>query len=140
MKSNRKFYYIDESGNKKKYVGAIIDNHNGTFNGYLTHEEYKEVVVDLTYHAPIEGVEGSHAYYTYMNDKNEEVKYFGLTRTNEDGSKYFSYSTVRQINLTYKAPEEKTVEHFTYTDINGNTQVYTGQTPTFENGSYYGLV
>lgn len=140
MKKNKKFYYIDESGNKKKYVGAIVDNHNGTFTGYLNYEEYEDVTVDLEHHPAIEYVEGSPAYCTYINDNNEEVKYYGLRRTNEDGSMYFSYNTVKQIDLIYKAPEEKTVEHFTYYDANGNSHVYMGSTPTFENGTYFGII
>ena len=140
MKDKKNFYYIDESGKKKKYVGAIINNHNGTYNGYLTHEEYDDVIVDLEYHPAIEEVEGSRAYYTYINENNEETRYFGLVGTKEDGTKYFSYSTIKQINLIYKAPEEKTVEHFTYYGPDGKTYVYLGSTPTFENGSYYGII
>ena len=140
MEKNRTFYYIDESGNKKKYVGAIIDNHNGTFTGYLNYEEYTDTLVDLEYHPAIEKVEGSQAYYTYMNENNEETKYFGLTKSNEDGSKYFAYTTVKHISLIHKDPEEKVVEHFTYLDAKGDSHVYVGKTPTFENGSYFGII
>ena len=140
MANRRKFYYIDESGNKKRYIGPVINNHNGTFNGYLFEEEYIDTIVDLKFYPAVEEVVGSVSYMTYVNSDGNEVKYYGLTKTKEDGTRYFAYNTSRQIDLIYKAPEEKTVEYFTYFDKGGNSRIYSGKTPTFEKGTYFGMV
>lgn len=139
MKQLKKFYYIDKNGDKKKYVGAVINNHNGTFSGYLGSEKRTDKTVELKYHPAIEYVEGYSSYYTYINSEGEEQKYYGLMKTNEDGTKYFTYFITNQIELIYKAPETKINEYYTYYDSVGNSHIYSGKT-TFENGSYYGLI
>jgi hypothetical protein len=139
MNMAKKFYYIDKQGQKKKYVGVIVNNHNGTFSGYLTKEKKTDIVVDLEYHPAIEHVNGYNSYYTYINNSGEEQKYYGLMKTNDDGTKYFTYFTIKQIDLIYKPAETNIIEHYTYNDNNGNIKVYNGPV-TFENGSYYGTI
>jgi hypothetical protein len=140
MKQTKKFFYIDKSGQKKKYTGVVVNNHNGTFSGYLTKEKRTDIVVDLEYHPEIEHVEGYTAYYTYINSNNEEKKYYGLMKTDDNGNKYFSYFITKQVELIYHPSEPTIVEHYTFIDSNGNTKIYNGPTPTFENGSYYGII
>lgn len=135
----KKFYYIDKQGKKKKYVGPIINNHNGTFSGYLMKDRKIDIVVDLEYHPAIEHVDGYTSYYTYINSNNEEKKYYGLMKSKDNGDKYFSYFVTKQIDLIYKPAEVTTVEHFTYIDNGGATHVYNGEV-VFENGSYYGTI
>lgn len=137
--TTNKFYYIDKQGQKKKYVGPIINNHNGTFSGYLAKDKRTDIVVDLEYHPAVEHVDGYNSYYTYFNSNGEETRYYGLMKAKDNGDKYFSYFTTKQIDLIYKAPEVTTVEHYTYVDRNGITNIYNGEV-TFENGSYYGTI
>lgn len=139
MNMAKKFYYIDKQGQRKKYVGPVVNNHNGTFSGYLAKERKTDIVVDLEYHPAIEHVDGYNSYYTYTNINGEEKKYYGLMKSNENGDKYFSYFETKQIDLIYKPSEATVVEHYTYIDANGNTKVYNGPV-TFENGSYYGKI
>lgn len=137
--AKKKFYYIDNSGEKRKYVGPIVNNHNGTFSGYLTKEKKVDTIVDLKYHPAIENVDGYSSYYTYLNSDAKEVKYYGLMKTKENGDKYFAYYTTKQIDLIYKPAEATIVDHYTYMDANGISQVYTGEV-LYENGSYYGTI
>ena len=137
--TTNKFYYIDKQGQKKKYVGPIINNHNGTFSGYLAKDKQIDIVVDLEYHPAVEHVDGYNSYYTYINSNGDEIRYYGLMKSKENGDKYFAYFTTKQIDLIYKPAEVTTVAHYTYMDNNGNVHVYNGEVK-YENGSYYGTI
>ena len=139
MKTNKKYYYIGQNGNKHEYNGAVINNHNGTFTGYLSKDVVNIKSVDLVFHEAVEHVDAKQAFFTYINDQGEEKRYYGVTKTAEDGSKYMTYSTIKQVDLKFNKPEPIISYYYTYKDVAGVAQIYKGEV-TEENGTYYGVI
>jgi len=137
MENKRKFFYIDEDGNKRKYAGKIIDNNDGTFNGVLTSQKFVYSDIKLNYHPAVEHVDGYSSYYTYINDNNETVNYYSIIKTDKDGSTYFTYNTMKEIPIIVHEAETKKNIYYTYT-VNDIEHVWTGKIK-YENGTYIGI-
>lgn len=139
MNSSKKYYYIAQDGSKHEYNGAVISNHNGTFTGYLSKDIMNIRNVDLEFHEAVEHVDAKQAFYTYINDQGEEKRYYGITKTSDDGSKYMTYSITKQVELKHNKPDPIISYYYTYNDIAGIAQLYSGDI-TEENGTYYGVI
>jgi len=134
-----KFYYIDESGNKKKYVGKITENSNGTYNGLLTNIIKSDAIKDLTWHPEVQEVSSQNAYYSYTNLSGEEEMYFDSMKTDEEGNKYFTYTERNLFKLEYVPEVQEQEEYFTYLDLEGNEHKYSGEIIKKGN-KYFGLI
>lgn len=136
------FYYIDKEGNKKKYYGKIIKQPNGTYNGILTISNKVNVKKDLIYHEEIPQVNGYASYYSYINSNGEEVNYYGNILKDENKNPYFTYVERNTFNLEYHPEVLPVDEYFTYTDSQGNEQIYTGKELEYNKklDSYFGVV
>lgn len=140
---SKKLYYRDENGNKKYYVGKVINDYitNETY-GLLTKEKIVEEQVKLYYHKPIDAIEGWCSYFTYINENNEVVKYtdnINNIRKNIDNSYYFTKVNKNIIDLIHH-PEIKSIEpYFSYIDENGKEQIYDGKSfyDKFTNSYYF---
>ena len=140
MKESRKFYYIDENGNKKKYIGKIIFD-NGSYNGILTTPVKEEVKKELIYYPEIKGVDGYSSYYTYMNENGEEEVYLDVVKKDSDGNLYFNKTEKNIYKLVYHPKIEAKEEYYTYLDKDGNECRYSGKV-TYErmSNSYFGFL
>lgn len=121
-----KYYYITESGEKKKYVGNIIQNSDGTLCGMLTTEVRSKQTVDLTYHEEVKKVNGHGSYFTYMNDDGSTTRYYSFYKTDENGNPYFTYVTYMPIDLIYHPIVENPQEYYTYISATGEECLWTG--------------
>jgi len=117
----QKFYYIDNDGNKKKYVGKIIEN-NGLYNGVLTKQEKKTSIKDLIYHPEIKEVEGYFSYYSYINSEGKEVKYFDNIKKDEEGNFYFTYTEREIFDIEFHEETQPQEEYYTYIDPKTNEE------------------
>lgn len=128
---SKKLYYIDENGNKKQFVGKIInDAITNEKYGLLTVQEKIQQDIELEYHPENPAVEGWSSYYTYMNENNELVKYtdsLNNIRKNFDGSYYITKINKEAIDLIYHPAIEFKDAYFTYKDSEGNDQLYNNQ-------------
>ena len=70
-----KYYYIDENGNKKKYVGKVTYS-DGIYTGVLSKIDKSNVTKELIYHPEIKEVNGYYSYYSYINNIGEEIRQF----------------------------------------------------------------
>lgn len=121
-----RFFYIDEDGNKKKYVGKVISNKNA-YNGILTLSNKSISEKELIYHPEIEEVNGYLSYYSYINSNNEEIRWFDNFKRDEDGNKYFTYTERSLFKLDYNPSVEAQEEYFTYIDPKtGEEKKYSG--------------
>ena len=127
----KKLYYIDENGNKKYYVGKIINDYiTNEKYGLLTVQEKIQEEVKLEYHSEEPAIEGWSSYYTYLNENNQEVKYtddLHKIRKNIDNSYYFTRVNKNIIDLNYHDKIEDKDAYFSYKDNNGNEVVFDGQ-------------
>ena len=125
---NKKLYYIDENGNKKYYIGKVINDHvTNEKYGLLTVQEKIQQEVELEYHPEQPKEEGWSSYFTYLNEDNSETKYIDdihNIRKNFDGSYYITKVNKISINLTYHPAIEAQSEYFTYQDSDGNEYIY----------------
>lgn len=134
----KKFFYIDENGVKHNYVGKVIANKDGSFNGFLTRMTCIEKEVELTHHQGVSPVVGYSSYFTYVNADGDVVNYYSFVKENEDGTKYFTYSTSKDIELTLHPATTKRDVFYTYMN-NGKETPWT-KTPVFIKGAYYGVL
>jgi len=75
----KKYYYLDENGNKKQYVGKIINDYiTGETYGLLTQQDVSHKEITLEHHPKIESQEGWSSYFTYLDESGNTVKYKGL--------------------------------------------------------------
>ena len=137
MKERKKFFYLDESGNKKKYAGKIIENNDGTFNGVLTTQHIIEKQIDLKWHPAVEHVKGYSSYYTYVNINGEEVKYYSVTKKDDHGKTYFTYTTIKETPIIVHPAEKNVKTYYTYM-MNGVEKTWTKDVECI-NGSYIGI-
>lgn len=116
MAYKEKFYYIDENGNKKKYVGKVIYNNDGTYNGILNKNTKTVCTKDLIYHPEVKAIDGYYSYYSYITNNGKEQRVFDNIRKDENNNPYFTYVERNMFNLTYVEPVPFVAEHFTYID------------------------
>lgn len=136
METKRNFYYIDSEGNKRKYVGKVIKNADGSFNGILTKRSCIEHKIELTYHPAIDPIEGRSEYYTYVGDNNEEVMYYSFVKTDSEGNPYFTYSLITEIPVIVHPAETIKTTYFTYM-VNGEEKRWTKKV-NYVKGTYIG--
>jgi len=88
----KKYYYLDENGNKKQYVGKIINDYiTGETYGLLTQQEVSHKEITLEHHPEIEYQEGWSSYFTYLDESGNVVRYKGLTHNIKKDSINNSY-------------------------------------------------
>lgn len=128
---SKKLYYIDEKGQKKYYVGKIINDYvvNEKY-GLLTVQEKIQKEIELEYHPEEKSVEGWSSYYTYTDENNDEVKYTDSVnniRKNFDGSYYITKINKSSVSLIHHPCVEAKDAYFSYQDSEGKDQIYEGQ-------------
>jgi hypothetical protein len=127
----KKYYYLNENGNKKPYIGRVInDIVSGETYGILTTQELTKEDVELDFIEPIEEQEGWSSYFTYTDSEGNNQKYSGLShniRKNLDGSYYFTKVTSSSIELNRIDKIPKQDAYFSYIDENGKEQIYEGK-------------
>ncbi len=124
-----KYYYIDEEGNKKYYVGKVVKNiSENTIDGFLTQTKIIEEKVELTYFPEIQAQDGWNSYFTYIENGEEKI-YNGLRskiKKNPDAT-YFLLSIQQiEIPLIYHPAVEAKKEYFSYLDDNDKEVRYEG--------------
>lgn len=125
----KRYYYIDENGNKKQYVGKIInDVVSGETYGILTFQELSKEDIEVKFKDPIKEQKGWTSYFIYNNGDTFK-KYDGLKhniRTGIDGSYYFTKVTTTSIDLNKidKIPAKEA--YFSYIE-NGKEKIYEGK-------------
>ena len=140
---SKKFYYKDEKGNKKYYVGKVINDYiTNERYGLLTQQEIIQEEVKLKYHPAIEAEEGWSSYYTYVNEYGDIVKYNDSPhniRKNFDNTYYFTKINKDIIDLKYHPKEEAKDAYFSYVDNNGKEVVFNGDSfyDKFTNTYYF---
>ena len=136
-----KFFYIDEDGNKKKYIGKVIST-NSSYNGILTISEESVSNKELIFHPEIEEVKGYLSYYSYINSEGEEIRWFDNIKRDEEGNPYFSYVERSLFKLDYNPEVKAQEEYFTYIDPkSGEEKRYTGSVIyNKRTGTYSGLL
>lgn len=126
----KRYYYLDENGNKKQYVGKIInDIVSGETYGILTSQELIKENVEVDFKDPIEEQSGWTSYFTYQDSEGNIQKYEGLKhniRKSLDGSYYFTKVTTNSIDLKRidKVPQKEA--YFSYIE-NGVEKIYEGK-------------
>lgn len=121
-----KFFYIDEDGNKKKYVGKIIST-NGEYNGILTISNKSISEKELIYHPEVKEVKGYLSYYSYINSEGEEIRWFDNIKKDNEGNTFFTYTERNLFNLEYNPSVEAKEEYFSYIDpVTKEEKKYTG--------------
>lgn len=124
----KRYYYLDENGNKKQYIGKIIkDVVSDETYGILTTESLVKENIPVDFVEPIEKQEGWSSYFTYQD--NGTKIYNGLSHTIRkglDGSYYFTKVTNLSIDLKKidKVPTQK--EYFSYIE-DGEEKIYDGK-------------
>lgn len=121
---------------KKNVVRNNIINRN---NNIAT--DKSKVKVNLIKH---EGIKAVPEYFSYLNDKNEEVKFSGIIIKDVDNSYIGKQVISNKVLLTYHPAVESvkySPEYFTYVDKNGKERSFIGE-PRFdmENNTYVGTV
>jgi hypothetical protein len=136
-----KYFYIDENGNKKKYVGNVTQNIDGTFTGVLTKTIYTDKVVKLHYAKSGNEILKSDVLYFYI-DKNGKKQYVDLLDNNvktENDSLFIEFVNKEKINLTYHPETEASVYYTYFNNKTKQHEVFTGEILHNEsNNSYYG--
>ena len=126
----KKLYYKDENGNKKYYVGKVINDYiTNERYGLLTQQEIIQEEVELEYHPAIDATEGWTSYYTYVNEYGNIVKYTDSQhniRKNFDNTYYFTKVNKETIDLIYNPKIEAKEAYFSYKDVNGEDVVFEG--------------
>lgn len=126
----KRYYYLDENGNKKQYVGKIInDIVSGETYGILTSQEFVKEDVEVDFKNPIEEQPGWTSYFTYQDSNSNIQKYTGLKhniRKSLDGSYYFTKVTTNSIDLKRidKVPQKEA--YFSYIE-NSVEKIYEGK-------------
>jgi len=127
----KKYYYLDENGNKKYYVGKIINDYiTNEKYGLLTQQEIIQNEVELEFHPSEPASEGWLSYFTYLNENGEISKYTDdphNIRKSFDNSYYFTKVNKNIIDLEYHNRVEPIDSYFSYTDANGNEIIYDGE-------------
>ena len=126
----KRYYYLDENGNKKQYVGKIInDIVSGETYGILTSQELVKEDIEVDFKDPIEEQPGWTSYFTYQDSEGNVKKYEGLKhniRKGLDGSYYFTKVTTNSIDLKRIDKVPKKEAYFSYIE-NGVEKIYEGK-------------
>jgi hypothetical protein len=136
-----KYFYIDENGNKKKYIGNVKTNIDGSIVGTLTKTTYTDKIVELKYVKTGDDIIDSKTLYFYINKEGEKI-YVNQTDNNvknKNGELKIEISNKNILNLVYHNQIDKSV-YYTYFDKSTNkNEVFDGEILyNADNNSYYG--
>ena len=107
----KKYFYIDEQGNKKKYVGKVIKQPNGTLKGLLTNRIVTSERVQLKLKEKGLSIIDSKPINYYFDDNG--IKHIvDMNDNNVVGNKYV-ISSKETVNLIFNNPIEEKI-HYTY--------------------------
>ena len=109
-----KYYYIDKSGKKHKYVGNVISK-NGKLYGVLTKTNIIPTNVELKYNGSSDKVLSSNTTFTFIDEDNIE-KPFNTSEyklEKQDGEFFFIKDIKHNIELKFN-PSTDYSEYFTY--------------------------
>lgn len=128
----KKYYYLDENGNKKNYVGKVINDYiTGETYGLLTQQMVSHKEVELEYHPQVDSQDGWNSYFTYVDSLGNNVKFNGLTNNIKkdpiDNSYFFTQVNNVQINLIKHDKVDYQPGYYTYTTPNGKIIRYDGK-------------
>lgn len=135
----KKMFYIDKNGNKKKYVGNIIEE-NGKTYGILTNTIYTNKEVDIKYVNAGKQVINSEISYLYI--KNNEKYLVNLNDINvSSDKKTIKFVNKENVELVYH-PYQPSNIYYTYKDAKTKeTQIFKGEIKFDEkSNTYYGLI
>lgn len=137
----KKYFYIDENGNKKKYIGNVINNEDGTLSGVLTKTIYTDKEVELKYNEDGKTIIDSVTSYYYIDKDNNKisVNLNDIHVTNDN--KFIEFVNKKDIELIYH-PEIKSSVYYTYFNYKTKTnEIYNGEVNIDEkSNSYFGFV
>jgi len=128
----KKYYYFDDKGNKKYYVGKIINDYiTGETYGLLTNQNIENKEIELEYHPEIQAENGWSSYFTYINNDGIKTIYNGLKyniKTNYiDNSYFFVQTNTDKVNLIKHEKVEYKPGYYTYIDSFGKENLYDGK-------------
>lgn len=137
----KKYFYIDENGNKKKYIGNVINNEDGTLSGILTKTIYTDKEVELKYNEDGKTIIDSVTSYYYIDKDNNKisVNLNDIHVTNDN--KFIEFVNKKDVELIYH-PEVKSSVYYTYFNHKTKTdEIYNGEVNIDEkSNSYFGFV
>lgn len=126
----KKYYYIDENGNKKNYMGKVINDYitNNTY-GIISYQESEEKEIELLFNNEIPYKPKQNPYFAYIDKNGDVQKYTGLKNNiiNNDNSYFFNQVITEKIDLKYYPKVEYIPKKFTYIDKEGIEQEYKGK-------------
>ena len=96
-----KYFYIDESGKKKKYIGNVIENQDGTYSGVLTKTNVYTQNVELKYNDEYKQIINSDINFKYTDGSFVETSDLKNLKQSVDGSYYLPVKEIRTINLKW---------------------------------------
>ena len=120
MAYKNKYYYFDENGDKKKYVGKVTRSNAG-YTGLLSKVSKSTVTKELIYHPEVEEVKGYYSYYSYINSDNQEIREFDNIKRDENNTPYFTYTERNIFKLNYNPEVKPQSEYYTYIDPRSKT-------------------
>lgn len=128
----KKYYYIDESGNKKDYIGKVINDYiTGNIYGIISYQTTIENEVDLEFHEETLPSPAQEPYFAYIDKNGDVQKYVGLknniNKNISDNSYYFNKVNTEKIDLKYYPKVEYVPKKLTYIDNENNEQEYNGK-------------
>lgn len=137
----KKYFYIDEQGNKKKYVGNVIKNEDGTLSGVLTKTIYTDREVELKYNEDGKNIIDSITSYYYIDNDNNKIEIDLNDIHVTSDNKFIEFVNKKDVELIYHQ-EIKASTYYTY--FNSKTKAnehYNGEVKFDEkSNSYYGFV
>ena len=135
-----RFYLVDDFGNKKRYLGKVVENPDGTYCGFSVKIKNDKIRKDLKYYPEVKSEDGYLSYFSYVNSNGETITYWGYPKQDSDGNYYLTYNTTTTFDLTYHPKVEPKPEYFTYIDSDGVEKEYTGKvTYNKVKKTYYGI-
>jgi len=128
----KKYYYIDDKGNKKYYVGKVINDYiTGETYGLLTQQEVIHENVKLQFHEPIEAQNGWNSYFTYKDSSGNSVIYNGNSHNIKvspiDNSYFITETKTDKIKLIKYDKIEYQPGYYTYINEYGKEKIYDGK-------------
>lgn len=140
----KKYYYLDENGNKKNYIGKIINDYiTGETYGLLTQQEVSHKEIELEYHPKVESQEGWASYFTYTDASGNDVKYNGLKYNIKqdpiNNSYFFTQLNTIKIDLIKHDKVDYVPGYYTYLGRFGKEIKYEGEVfyDKFTNSYYF---
>lgn len=126
----KKYYYIDENGNKKNYMGKVINDYitNNTY-GIVSYVESEKKEIELEFNEETQYKPAQEPYFAYIDKFGEVQKYTGLKNNilNINNSYFFNQINTEKIDLKYYPKVEYVPKKFTYVNDEGIEVEYNGK-------------